>query len=61
LTTSTGVKLFKLGAEPLSRSFDFVDPSDLEVFLDLLKTKSKVQRWSRIFTVPVEVDGVTME
>jgi hypothetical protein len=53
LATSTGAKLFKLGAEPLSRSFDFVDPSDL------LKTKSKVQGWSRIFTVPVEVDGVT--
>jgi hypothetical protein len=51
--------MFKLGAEPLSRSFDFVDPSDLQVFLDLLKTKSKVQGWSRIFTVPVEVDGVT--
>jgi hypothetical protein len=59
LATSTGAKLFKLGAEPLSRSFDFVDPSDLQVFLDLLKTKSKVQGWSRIFTVPVEVDGVT--
>jgi hypothetical protein len=59
LSTSTGAKLFKLGAEPLSRSFDFVDPSDLQVLLDLLKTKSKVQGWSRIFTVPVEVDGVT--
>jgi hypothetical protein len=59
LATSTGAKLFKLGAELLSRSFDFVDPSDLQVFLDLLKTKSKVQGWSRIFTVPVEVDGVT--
>jgi hypothetical protein len=59
LSTSTGAKLFKIGAEPLSRSFDFVDPSDLQVFLDLLKTKSKVQGWSRIFTVPVEVDGVT--
>jgi hypothetical protein len=59
LATSTGAKLFKLGAEPLSRSFDFVDPSDLQVFLDLLKTKSKVQGRSRIFTVPVEVDGVT--
>jgi hypothetical protein len=59
LATSTGAKLFKIGAEPLSRSFDFVDPSDLQVFLDLLKTKSKVQGWSRIFTVPVEVDGVT--
>ena len=59
LATSTGAKLFKLGSEPLSRTFDFVDPSDLQVFLDLLKTKSKVQGWSRIFTVPVEVDGVT--
>ena len=59
LSTSTGAKLFKIGAEPLSRSFDFLDPSDLQVFLDLLKTKSKVQGWSRIFTVPVEVDGVT--
>ncbi len=43
LPTSTGAKLFKIGAEPLSRSFNFVDPSDLQVFLDLLKTKSKVQ------------------
>jgi hypothetical protein len=59
LANSNGAKLFKLGAEPLSRSFDFVDPSDLHVFLDLLKTKSKVQGWSRILTVPVEVDGVT--
>ncbi len=61
LATSTGAKLFKLGSEPLSRTFDFVDPSDLQVFLDLLKTKSKVQGWSRIFTVPVEVDGVTTQ
>jgi hypothetical protein len=29
------------------------------VFLELLKTKPTVQGWSRIFTVPVEVDGVT--
>jgi hypothetical protein len=36
-----------------------VDPSDLQVFLDLLKTKSKVQGWSRIFTVPFEIDRVT--
>jgi hypothetical protein len=33
LATSTGAKLFKLGAEPLSGFFDFVDPSDLQVFL----------------------------
>ncbi len=42
-------------------SFDVVNPFDLQVFLDLLKTKSKVQGWSRIFTVPVEVDGVTTQ
>jgi hypothetical protein len=59
LATSAGAKLLKLCAEPLSWSFDFVDPSDLQVFLDLLKTKSKVQGRSRIFTVTVEVDGVT--
>jgi hypothetical protein len=59
LSTYTGAKLFKRGAETLSRSFNFVDPSDLQVFLDVLKTKSKVQGWSRIFTVPVEIDGVT--
>ena len=58
LSSSTGAKLFKVGAEPLSRSFDFEDPSELQVFLDLLKTKAKVQGWSRIFTVPVNVDGV---
>jgi hypothetical protein len=58
LSSSTGAKLFKVGAEPLSRSFDFEDPSELQVFLDLLKTKAKVQGWSRIFTVPVDVQGV---
>jgi hypothetical protein len=35
-----------------------MDPSDLQVFLDLLKTKSK-KGWSRIFTAPAEVDRVT--
>ena len=59
LSSSTGAKLFKVCSEPLSRTFDFIDPSDLQVFLDLLKTKSKVQGWSRIFTVPVEVEGVS--
>jgi hypothetical protein len=28
LSSSTGAKLFKVGAEPLSRSFDFEDPSE---------------------------------
>ena len=42
----------------MSQSFDFVDSSELQVFLDLLKTKSKVQGWSRIFTVPVNINGV---
>ena len=58
LSTSAGTKLFKVGAEPLSQTFNFMDPADLQVFLDLLKTKSKVQGWSRIFTVPVDIDGM---
>jgi hypothetical protein len=51
LNTLSGAKLFKYSAEPLSQTFDFSDQSDLQVFLDLLKTKSKVQGWSRIFTL----------
>jgi len=58
LSSSKGAKLFKLGSEPLPRSFDFLDPSDIQVFLDLLKAKAKVQGWGRIFSVPVDVDGV---
>jgi hypothetical protein len=53
-----GAKFFKVGAEPLSQSFDFVDSPNLQVFLDLLKTKSKVQGRSWIFTVPVDINGV---
>jgi hypothetical protein len=58
LSSSRGATLFKVGAEPLSQSFNFVDSSDLQVFLNLLKTKSKVQGWSQIFTVPVDINGV---
>ena len=59
LSTSAGAKLFKVGSEPLSRTFDFLDSSELQVFLDLLKTKAKVQGWTRVFTVPVTLNGVT--
>jgi hypothetical protein len=58
LSSSKGAKLFKLGSKPLPRSFDFQDPSDIQVFLDLLKAKAKVQGWGRIFRVPVDIDGV---
>ncbi len=57
LATSAGAKLFKYGAEPLSQTFDFLDHSDLQVFLDHLKTKTKVQGWARIFTIPVTLNG----
>jgi hypothetical protein len=58
LSSSTGAKLFKVGAKPLSQSVNFVDSSDLHVFLSLFKTKSKVEAWSQIFTVPVDINGV---
>ena len=58
LSSSKGAKLFKTGSEPLPRSFDFTDSSDIQVFLDMLKAKSKAQGWGRIFTVPVDTDGV---
>ena len=58
LSSTKGAKLFKAGSEPLPQSFDFLDPSDIQVFLDLLKAKAKVQGWGRIFSVPVDIDGV---
>jgi hypothetical protein len=60
LNSISGAKLFKSGAQPLSQTFDFADPSDLQVFLDLLKTKTRVQGWSRVFTVPVTSTGLTV-
>jgi hypothetical protein len=44
----------------LLQAFDFSDHSDLQVFLDLLKTTTRVQGWSRVFTVPVTTAGLTV-
>jgi hypothetical protein len=33
--------------------FDFTDPTDLQVFLDLVLKKSQVWGWNTIFTIPV--------
>jgi hypothetical protein len=60
LNSISGAKLFKSGAQPLLQTFDFSDHSDLQVFLDLLKTKTRVQGWSRVFTVPVTTAGLTV-
>ncbi len=57
LNTASGSKLFKTGSQPLSQTFDFSDHSDLQVFLDLLKTKTQVQGWARVFSVPVTNDA----
>jgi hypothetical protein len=43
-----------LNAQP----FDFADPSDLQIFLDLVLKKSQVWGWNTIFTIPV-TDAVT--
>ena len=54
LTTANGMKHFKGAVEPLnSHPFDFVDGADLQVFLDLVLTKSQVWGWNTIFTIPV--------
>ena len=54
LTSTNGAKHFKGAIEPLnSKPFDFSDPSDLQVFLDLVLKKSQVWGWNTIFTIPV--------
>ena len=54
LSTSGGTKHFKSAIEPLtSQPFDFADPSDLQVFLDLMLKKSQVWGWNPILTIPV--------
>ena len=54
LTSSAGTKHFKSAVEPLaSTRFDFKDPSDLQIFLDLVLKKSQVYGWNTILTVPV--------
>jgi hypothetical protein len=58
LSSLAGAKLFKYGAQPLSQIFDFTDHSDLQIFLYLLKTKSKVHGWRRVFIVPINIEGV---
>ena len=52
-TTSIGQKQFKQGADPLPQTFSFADPSDLGVFLNLLRKKAQVSGWGTIFTIPV--------
>jgi hypothetical protein len=54
LTSSAGAKHFKGATEPLSaQPFDFADPSDLQIFLDLVLKKSQIWGWNTIFTIPV--------
>lgn len=54
LTSSSGAKHFKGATEALkSQPFDFSDDSDLQVFLDLVLTKSQVWGWNSILTIPV--------
>jgi hypothetical protein len=53
LDTPKGTKLYNKGTVALAGSpFDFEDPTDLNLFLDAIKSKSKAQGWSRIFTIP---------
>jgi hypothetical protein len=59
LTSSDGMKHFKGATEALnSQAFDFREDSDLQVFLDLILTKSQVWGWNPIFNIPV-TDPIT--
>jgi hypothetical protein len=54
LTSSAGAKHFKGATEPLSaQPFNFADPSDLQIFLNLVLKKSQIWGWNTIFTIPV--------
>ena len=54
LTSTSGAKHFKGAIEPLTaHAFDFSDPSDLQVFLDLVLKKSQVYGWNHVLTIPV--------
>ena len=54
LTTPSGAKHFKGATDPLTaKPFDFADPSDLQVFLDLVLKKSQVYGWNPVLTIPV--------
>jgi hypothetical protein len=64
LTSTSGSKHFKGATTSLnSQAFGFDDPSDLQVFLDLVLKKSQVWGWNRVFTIPVTNvgTGVTTE
>jgi hypothetical protein len=54
LTSTSGAKHFKGATEALiAQTFDFADPSDLQVFLDLVLKKSQVYGWNHVLTIPV--------
>jgi hypothetical protein len=51
LTSLSGAKHLKGTIQALnSQPFDFADYSDLQVFLDLVLTKSQIWGWNHIFT-----------
>jgi hypothetical protein len=61
LTTSNGIKHFNKATEPLTKEpFNFADPSDLQVFLDLVLKKSQVWGWNPIFDIPVTNPSTTV-
>jgi hypothetical protein len=62
LTSTSGAKHFKGATESLTaQPFEFADPSDLQIFLDLVLKKSQVYGWNPILTIPVTnpATGVT--
>ena len=61
LTSPSGAKHFKGAIEPLSSTpFDFGDPADLQVFLDLVLKRSQVYGWNPILDVPItNANGAT--
>jgi hypothetical protein len=64
LTSPSGTKHFKGATESLTKEpFGFVNPSDLQVFLDLVLKKSQVWGWNLIFTIPVTpvATGITTD
>ena len=54
LILRSGSQYFKSATEPLTNvTFDFKDPSDLQIFLDLVLKKSQVWGWNPLFIIPV--------
>jgi hypothetical protein len=59
LTSSTGAMYFKGATKPLNtQPFGFADPSDLQIFLDLVLKKLQIWGWNTIFIISV-TDPVT--